>query len=330
MSSIMLGITLAVFAMVTVGMLAACQICSRLFNRDAHRVRQRMAAEFGKEKDASDQVSLFRADDLDLELKVADAAANPDTLLTRGPKGKWHRVVLMLEQARVPLSVRQFLCLVLGVGLGLGLPTAWLLGSLAGLGAGATGAAVPFVVVNFKRRARQDKLLKQLPHAFDLMARVIRAGQSVPQALTSVAETFEDPIAGEFASCQHQQNLGLRPEVTFQELVQRSGILELRIFAMAMMIQRQTGGNLSEVLERLAGLIRSRLRLRQQVRAWTAEGRLQGWTLVALPFLMFGVLMVINRKYVQTLFDHVPLLAATLVFMAIGVLWIRRIVNFHY
>ena len=73
------------------------------------------------------------------------------------------------------------------------------------------------MVVNVKRKARQEKFLKQLPNAFDLMARVIRAGQSVPQALTSVAETFEDPIAGEFASCQQQQNLGLRPEVTDAE-----------------------------------------------------------------------------------------------------------------
>jgi tight adherence protein B len=329
MSVTVLGIALAVFLMVTLGMVGTYQVVSRLIFRDAHRVRQRLAAEFGKDKDVSDQVSLYRVDQLDLELKEADQVANPDASVPRG-QGKWHRLGLTLEQARVSLSVRQFLCLVFGLGLGLGLPVTWLFGLLAGLGASVAGAAVPLVVVNAKRKARQDKFLKQLPNAFDLMARVIRAGQSVPQALTSVAETFEDPIAGEFASCQQQQSLGLRPEVTFQELVQRSGILELRIFAMAMMIQRQTGGNLSEVLERLAGLIRTRIRLRQQVRAWTAEGRLQGWTLVVLPFLMFGILMVINRRYVQTLFDHVPLLVATLVFMAIGILWIRKIVNFHY
>jgi tight adherence protein B len=328
MSVTLLGITLAVFLTVTSGMVGAYQILSRLVYRDAHRVRQRLAAEFGKDKE-SDQVTLYRDDQLDLELKEADQAANPDVSVPRS-QGKWQGLALTLEQARVSLSVRQFLCLVFALGLGFGLPVTWFFGLLAGLGASSAGAAVPFVVVNAKRKGRQDRFLRQLPNAFDLMARVIRAGQSVPQALTSVAETFEDPIAGEFASCQQQQNLGLRPEVTFQELVQRSGILELRIFAMAMMIQRQTGGNLSEVLERLAGLIRTRLRLRQQVRAWTAEGRLQGWTLVALPFLMFGILMVINRRYVQTLFDHVPLLVATLAFMAIGILWIRKIVNFHY
>jgi tight adherence protein B len=99
---------------------------------------------------------------------------------------------------------------------------------------------------------------------------------------------------------------------------------------MAMLIQRQTGGNLSEVLERLGGLVRARLRLRQQVRTWTAEGRLQGWTLFSLPFLMFATLMVINRQYASVLLEHVPLLVGTIAFMVIGMLWIRKIVNFDY
>jgi tight adherence protein B len=159
------------------------------------------------------------------------------------------------------------------------------------------------------------------------MARVIRAGQSVPQALQTVAEATEDPVAGEFAQCQKQQNLGLRPEASFQEMAQRSGILEMRIFAMALTIQRQTGGNLSDVLERLAGLVRARLRLRERIRILTAEGRLQGWTLVVLPFLAFGIMLVVNRSYAQVLLEHVPLVLATLCAMGIGILWIRKIVQ---
>src|SRR5262249_22016338 len=134
---------------------------------------------------------------------------------------------------------------------------------------------------------------------------------------------------GEFARCQKQQNLGLRPEVTFQELAQRTGVVEMRIFVMALLIQRQVGGNLSDVLERLAMLIRARLRLREQVKALTAEGRMQGLTLLVLPFVMFAGLMVINRSYAETLFDHVPLLIGTGVAMLVGVLWIRKIVNFE-
>ncbi len=103
----------------------------------------------------------------------------------------------------------------------------------------------------------------------------------------------------------------------------------MRIFVMALLIQRQVGGNLSDVLERLAMLVRARLRLRDQVRTLTAEGRLQGLTLLVLPFLMFGALFLVNRTYALSLFEHVPLLVATGVAMLIGVLWIRKIVNFE-
>ena len=204
----------------------------------------------------------------------------------------------------------------------------WFGGLLVGLGAAGVGTAAPLSYVNWRRRQRQQKYLQQLPSAFELMARVIRAGQSVPQALQAVADAFEDPLAGEFANCQKQQNLGLRPEVCLPELAERSGIVEMRIFAMAMLIQRQTGGNLSEVLERLAGMVRAGMRLRQHVRTLTAEGRLQGWTLVVLPFVVFAAMMVINRPYAEVLFEHVSLLVTMGASMTLGILWIRSIVNF--
>ena len=156
---------------------------------------------------------------------------------------------------------------------------------------------------------------------------IIRAGQSIPESLRAVADAFPDPIATEFTRCQNQLNLGLSPEVSFREMAQRSGILEMQIFVMALLIQRQAGGSLSEVLTRLAGLIRSRLRLRKQIRTLTAEGRLQGWTLAVLPFVVFAALLVINRPYAITLLDHSRLLAATVAAIICGMLWIRKIVN---
>jgi len=186
------------------------------------------------------------------------------------------------------------------------------------------------VYVVRKRNVRRERLLVQLPAAFDLMARVIRAGQSVPQALQAVADSFEDPIAGEFSACQKRQSLGLRPEVTFREMAQRTGVLEVRIFVMALLIQRQTGGNLAEVLERLAGLIRDRLKLRRRVQTLTAEGRLQGITLLVLPFVVFAALLIVNRKYAEELMEHVALLVGTVVTMLVGAVWIRKIVNFDY
>jgi tight adherence protein B len=214
-------------------------------------------------------------------------------------------------------------CLSVAAGLGVG----WFGGRIFGAFAALVAAAIPPIYVHWMWNARQEKYLKQLPSAFELMARVIRAGQSVPQSLQAVADAFDDPLASSFQTCLQKQNLGMRPEVAFQTMAETSGIIEMRIFAMAMVIQRQTGGNLSDVLERLAGLVRARLKLRQQVRTLTAEGRLQGGTLVVLPFVVFFVLMFINRGYVEVLFEHVPLLVATLCSMGIGVLWIRKIVN---
>jgi tight adherence protein B len=205
---------------------------------------------------------------------------------------------------------------------------AWLgyIGALAGL---IAGAAAPWLILFWRAASRQEAFLRQLPNAFELMARVIRAGQSVPQALQAVADAFEDPLAGEFAFCQHQQNFGLRPDVAFREMAQRSGILELRIFVMAMAIQRQCGGNLAEALERLATLLRARFRMRQQIRTLTAEGRLQGLTLVVLPLVVFGVLFFINRRYADLLLARPGLIVATLGCMAVGNLWIRKIVRFE-
>jgi tight adherence protein B len=321
--------TLAVFLLVTLGLVGTYQACAWLFFADARRVRQRMAAEFRKDKEPAAQVPLY-SDLANAELELTETAPDSDSAALPSQLTRLQRLESTLNQARMPFTARHFLILCASLAVASVLLAVWFAPLWIAALAGGIGAAGPFFLLYFKRKAQEELLLRQLPNAFELMARAIRSGQSVPQALASVAETFEDPIAREFASCRHQQNLGLRPEVTFQELVQRWSIPDLRIFAMAMMIQRQTGGNLSEVLERLSALMRSRQRLRQQVRAWTAEGRLQGWTLVALPFLMFGILMVINRKYVITLFDHVPLLVATIAFMILGILWIRKIVNFHY
>ncbi|HYV39495.1 MAG TPA: type II secretion system F family protein [Gemmataceae bacterium] len=322
-----MAIFFIVFLTVTLGLVGSVHAASRYFQRDAQRARRRIAENFGKDQPRNSSAQLYQHMDLAASYGHGSATGNPVL-----PSGFQHKLISLMEQARLHFSKKHLLLLavIVAIALGLGYSGMWIGGLWFGLGAAAVGAALPIVLADQRRKARREKYLKQIPNAFDLMARVIRAGQSVPQSLMAVADTFEDPIAHEFGSCQQQQNLGLSPEVTFQQLSQRSGIVELRIFAMAMMIQRQTGGNLSEVLERLANLIRTRLQLRKQVRAWTAEGRLQGWTLVSLPFLMFGVLMVINRSYVSVLFDHTSLLVATVALMGLGVFWIQRIVNFDY
>ncbi len=330
-----MGLTLLlIFLTVTLTVVCCFQIATGYWSVDARRVQQRLLEEFTKDKESVTRTSpLFK--NLD-QLKNEPTPPpldfdRPETAaLPQAPTDLRARLLLLCERANVNVSLRNLLVITGALGLGLGLAGVWLRGLMLGLPAAGFGAAAPLLFLCYQRNARREKFLKQLPNAFDLMGRVLRAGHSVSQALQAVAESFDDPIAGEFANCQHQLNLGLAPEITFQEMAQRSGVVEMRIFVMAMLIQRQTGGNLSEILDRLATLVRARLRLRSQVRTLTAEGRMQGLTLAVLPFLMFGVMLVINRSYAEVLLEHGALLAGTVALIAAGILWIRKIVSIDY
>ena len=296
-------------------------------------MRQRMDNEFRKTTESAEaRAALFKNLDpaslgastmgnVDLGMSALPQSAPPDPTL-RG------RLDLMIEQADLQTTAKQILTLAAVLGMSIGAVATMWLGPIVGLVGAAKGAAGPLLYVRICRDRRRERFLMQMPAAFDLMSRVIKSGSSVPQALQAVADAFEAPIGAEFALCQKQQNLGLRPEVTFHEMAQRTNILEMRIFVMALLIQRQTGGNLSEMLERLAGLIRSRLKLKRTVRILTAEGRMQGLTLFVLPFVMFAAMMVVNRPYAETLLQHTSLLGATLGVMILGALWIKKIVSF--
>ena len=320
---------LTIFLSVTVALLTAFRLSGHFRRPERQNLRRRLAEEFGAEEETEKSPLLFKNLSKLSELEAAEGA---NSQAKAGPpwsplKSSKKRLEGLLHEGRVSLTVNRFVLLTIGLTLALGLACGWFGGWILGFVGAATGLFCPFLFILSRRRSRREKYVKQLAGAFELMARVLRSGQSVGQSLQAVAEAFDDPIAGEFASCQHQQNMGLRPEVAFQEMAQRSGILELRIFAMAMTIQRQCGGNLSEVLDRLSSLSKLRHRSRQQVRSLTAEGRMQAITLIALPFLTFAVMYYVNRQYASSLLEHSGLLATTAAMMVIGIVWIRRIVN---
>jgi tight adherence protein B len=324
------------------GLAAGYSIWSDLRQRDS-RARRRMESEFLKtQAKPATRTSLFKssATSFDFsEITPPPGANAPGSPVANAPSSAlpvterldWRsRLQTMLTQSGLSLTLTQLAYISGGtalVGLVLGLVLHGPI--LAGIGTVALGLA-PLLYVRHRQKARHDRLLTQLSSAFDLMARVLRSGHSVPQSFQAVSDTFEPPIAGEFAQCQEQQNLGLLPEVTYRELARRTGVLEIKIFVMAMMIQRQTGGNLSEVLERLAALVRERVRLRNHVRTLTAEGRMQAVVLLVLPPVMFFVMRLVNRPYADVLLDHTGLLAAMMTSMAVGALWIRRIIQFDF
>lgn len=201
------------------------------------------------------------------------------------------------------------------------------------IAAGAIGgvfAYIPILYVTFARRRRMNALLQQLPDALELISRVLRAGQSITQGIHSVSEEFQPPISMEFGYCYEQQNLGLAPEVALHELSQRTGLLEMRIFVLAVLVHKQAGGNLTSMLDSISHVVRERFRLKIEIKSLTAEGRLQAIALLALPVVMWIGLFFVQRQYALKLFDHPPLVLSTLFGMIFGAVWIRKIVNFDF
>ncbi|MFO0967333.1 MAG: type II secretion system F family protein [Gemmataceae bacterium] len=317
-----------VFLSVSAGLTASYYAVSSFWSRESSRIRQRIVEEFARDEEKAPRFTLFKNPE-QMQLEGTAAPAEGAALPVPARQSWWRRLREEIEVAGLKVTLRQLVFIGVGLALAAGGGAFWWGGPWLGCVVAAAAPALPFAWARHYVQRRKLRLFAQLPEAFALMARVIRAGQSVPQAFQSVAETSPNPIADEFARCQRQQNLGLTPEDTYKEMAQRCAIVEMRLFVMAMVIQRQTGGNLGDVLDRLAALLRERFRLRRRVQALTAEGRLQGLTLFVLPFVLFGAMMVINRPYAELLLEQVGLLIATGVSMVMGLLWMRSIANFE-
>lgn len=219
----------------------------------------------------------------------------------------------------------------IGVGLFVGLIGGVVTGSIVvGLLAMLIASTFPYMYVNSARKQRTELLRTQLPDAFELISRILRSGQTISQGMSAVADEFKPPVASEFGYTYEQQNLGLNAEVSMRELASRTGLMELKIFAVAVLVHRQAGGNLTELLDKLAHIVRQRLRLRGEIRALTAEGRMQALILLGLPVVVWLAMYFINRPYALKLFEHPQLIIATLVSMVLGALWINKIVNFDF
>src|SRR5262249_40622705 len=279
--------------------------------RDRTIVSKRVDEEFRKDqREKARQSRLFK----EFSELAADAAADDEENVTLG-----RRLEAMLEQSGLNLTVRRLFTLMASMGLALGAVLGPVRHSvLIGLAAAVAGSLLPLLYVRLRQKRRLQKMLSQLPDAFDLMARVIRAGQTMSQAMLAVADEFDPPIAGEFSYCYEQQNLGLPPELALRDLAKRTGLLEIKIFVLALLVQQQTGGNLAEMLEKLATVVRERFRLLAKIRALTAEGRFQAAVLLALPPAMFLLILFLNRSYAQVLIESPWMLASVVVSEIIG------------
>jgi tight adherence protein B len=195
---------------------------------------------------------------------------------------------------------------------------------------GAILGVLPFTGLYFKRKSRLGAFAKQLPEALELISRALRAGHSLASGFKLVGDEMDAPIGTEFNRCYEAQNLGIPLEEAIEEMTERVPNLDLRFFATAVVLQRQTGGDLAEILDKIGYLVRERFKIWGAIQALTGEGRLSGIVLLALPPSLFVVMWRLNPNYCMTLFTDPmghQMLAGAIVLQVIGALVIRKIIN---
>ena len=274
----------------------------------------------------------------------ADPKAGDDTVLKhahQGPlpaldrllsgSGPGRRVARLIEQSGVRLAPSSLALMTIVAAAGAGLATfLYVPLRIAPLVAACVAGMAPFAWLLYKRSQRLKRFEEQFPEALDLLSRAIRAGHALQTALGMAADELPDPVGPEFKKTFDQQNFGLPLRDVLNEMAARIGSLDVRFFVTAVLIQRDTGGNLSEILENLAHVVRERFKIRRQVRVHTAHGRFTGYVLLALPAALAVALSVINPEHMQLLFRErmgQMMLMGAVVMQTVGFLWIRQVIK---
>ncbi|MES3002702.1 MAG: type II secretion system F family protein [Pseudomonadota bacterium] len=204
---------------------------------------------------------------------------------------------------------------------------------LLGLAAGVVVGVLPFVYLSYRRTRRLRKFERQLPEALDLITRALRAGHAFAASLKMAGEELSEPIAGELATVHDEVNFGVSLEQALTHLSERVPLTDLRYFVVAVLLQRESGGNLTEILTNLSQLIRERLKLMGKVRVLSSEGRLSAWILAIMPFFLAGVMNLVNPEFMRPLWtDPIghSIIKWTLGMMFVGILIMRKIVKIRY
>ena len=241
------------------------------------------------------------------------------------------KIKLMIEQADLQLTVSRLLLFSVLAGIMAFLATS-MVTPMLGLQflLGAIAACVPFLHVLWKRKKRLNKFLADLPDALELMSRALAAGHAFTESLKMISEEMAEPISVEFRRTYEEHNLGLSSKLALENLATRIPLLDLRICLTAVQIQRETGGNLGEILEKVAYTIRDRFRIQEDLKTLTSQSRISAWILCAMPILIAITTTVLNPEY-MSVFWRDPrgnkLIALAIVMQVIGMLLVRKIIN---
>ncbi len=241
------------------------------------------------------------------------------------------RLKRMLDQADLHITVTRLLMFSVMAGILAGLAVSMLTISLLAIaGAGLAATVVPFLHVWWKRRERLNAFLEHLPDALELMSRSLSAGHAFSESLQMVASEMPEPVASEFRKTYEEQNLGLSLKLALDNLSERVPLLDLRLCIVAIMIQRETGGNLAEILEKVAMTIRERFRIMEDLKTLTTSSRLSSWILCGIPIFLAVAVTVMNPDYMSVLWSDPrghKLVALAVVLQITGMLVIRKILN---
>jgi tight adherence protein B len=241
------------------------------------------------------------------------------------------KLQIRIKQANSSTTVSALILSSLGLFLA-GYAIVWLFAPmvLIDIAGGAALGFLPYGILSFKRSRRINAFNAALVECIDMMARALRAGHSMVSAIEMLSENAQEPAASEFGEIFHQQNLGLPLRDALMQLLDRVPSLDLRVLVTAILVQKDTGGNLAEILDRTVFVIRERLRIQGEIRVHTAQGRITGWILSALPVVMLLIINILNPGY-SSIFLTDPtgrkLIYLSIGMMTVGTLVIRQIVN---
>jgi tight adherence protein B len=263
---------------------------------------------------------------------VKRAASGPlpaiDKLMSESKAG--HGLSKLIDQSGVNTTPSSIIVMSLGLGLGGALVASMFGIPFVPLVVLVAGAAAPTCYLMFKKSRRMHKFEEQFPEALDLLSRALRAGHAFQTAMGMVADDLKEPVGPEFRKTFDQQNFGLPLRDSLFQLADRIPLMDVRFFTTAVLIQRDTGGNLAEILDNLAHVVRERFRIRREIRTKTAHGRFTGLVLLALPAGLGVILTILNPEHMDLLFNHKTgqmLIAVAIVMQFIGFLWIRKILD---
>ncbi|HEU4689220.1 MAG TPA: type II secretion system F family protein [Vicinamibacterales bacterium] len=309
-----------VFVVVTALVAGAGVMALRLPETMANRRMERRLSELSQRDEDQPQASFIR-----------ERKAGPLPALDKAFSGTESSLARLIEQSGVAVAPSTIILASLMLALVFAFaslvvfkqPFVWPLAAVA-------GAMLPWGWLRYRRSARMRRFEEQFPEALDLLSRAIRAGHAFQTAMGMCADELPAPVGTEFRKSFDQQNFGLPLKDTLHEMAERMPLLDVKFFVTAVLIQRETGGNLAEILDNLAHVVRERFKILRQVRVHTAHGRFTGYVLLALPAALGVALSFINPEHMDLLFRErmgQMMIVGAIVMQTIGYFWIRKVIK---